>query len=103
MARASPCAAEGLEGNEPERLQRVLSVLEQIANEAGASIADVIVLAGNYGVEQQPRLPVSISLCLSRPVVAMPPLSRRMLIASRRLSPWLTDSATGSRWTMWSA
>lgn len=40
------------EGNEPERLQRVLSVLEQIANEAGASIADVIVLAGNYGVEQ---------------------------------------------------
>ncbi|MGQ8631113.1 catalase/peroxidase HPI [Agrobacterium sp. DKPNP3] len=40
------------EGNEPERLQRVLSVLEPIANEAGASIADVIVLAGNYGVEQ---------------------------------------------------
>ncbi|MCA0044876.1 catalase/peroxidase HPI [Celeribacter litoreus] len=40
------------EGNEPERLAKVLSVLEPIAAEAGASIADVIVLAGNVGVEQ---------------------------------------------------
>ncbi|SNT19865.1 catalase/peroxidase HPI [Tropicimonas sediminicola] len=40
------------EGNEPERLARVLSVLEPIAAESGASIADVIVLAGNLGVEQ---------------------------------------------------
>ncbi len=40
------------EGNEPERLDKVLSVLEPIAKEAGASIADVIVLAGNVGVEQ---------------------------------------------------
>ena len=40
------------EGNEPERLARVLSVLEPIAERAGASIADVIVLAGNFGVEQ---------------------------------------------------
>ena len=40
------------EGNEPERLQRVLSVLEPIAKETGASIADVIVLAGNLGVEK---------------------------------------------------
>ncbi|WP_171060833.1 catalase/peroxidase HPI [Poseidonocella sp. HB161398] len=39
------------EGNEPERLARVLSVLEPIAAEAGASIADTIVLAGNLGVE----------------------------------------------------
>ena len=38
-------------GNEPERLQKVLSVLEPIAKESGASIADVIVLAGNVGVE----------------------------------------------------
>ena len=38
--------------NEPERLNKVLSVLEPIAAEAGASIADVIVLAGNVGVEQ---------------------------------------------------
>ena len=40
------------EGNEPERLNRVLSLLEPIAAESGASIADVIVLAGNLGVEQ---------------------------------------------------
>jgi catalase-peroxidase len=40
------------EGNEPERLQRVLSVLEPIAEETGASVADVIVLAGNLGVEK---------------------------------------------------
>ncbi|MCP5426534.1 MAG: catalase/peroxidase HPI [Gammaproteobacteria bacterium] len=39
-------------GNEPERLAKVLSVLESIAVEAGASIADVIVLAGNVGIEQ---------------------------------------------------
>ncbi len=40
------------EGNEPERLARVLGVLEGIAGETGASIADVIVLAGNVGIEQ---------------------------------------------------
>ncbi len=40
------------EGNEPKRLQKVLSVLEPIAKDAGASVADVIVLAGNVGVEQ---------------------------------------------------
>jgi catalase-peroxidase len=38
-------------GNEPERLQRVLAVLEPIATEHGASVADVIILAGNIGVE----------------------------------------------------
>jgi catalase-peroxidase len=40
------------EGNEPERLAKVLAVVEDIANETGASVADVIVLAGNVGVEQ---------------------------------------------------
>ncbi len=40
------------EGNEPARLARVLSVLEPIAQSTGASIADVIVLAGNVGVEK---------------------------------------------------
>lgn len=39
-------------GNEPERLAKVLDVLEPIAAESGASVADVIVLAGNLGVEQ---------------------------------------------------
>lgn len=38
--------------NEPERLGRVLKVLEQIAADTGASVADVIVLAGNVGLEQ---------------------------------------------------
>ena len=40
------------EGNEPERLARVLSVLASIAKDAGVSVADVIVLAGNVGIEQ---------------------------------------------------
>ncbi|MCB2077377.1 MAG: catalase-peroxidase, partial [Novosphingobium sp.] len=40
------------EGNEPGRLAKVLAVLEPIASEAGASVADVIVLAGNVGIEQ---------------------------------------------------
>ncbi|RNF33234.1 catalase/peroxidase HPI [Paracoccus methylarcula] len=40
------------EGNEPARLAKVLSVLEPIATETGASIADVIVLAGNLGIEK---------------------------------------------------
>ena len=43
------------EGNEPARLAGVLSVLEPIAAETGASVADVIVLAGNLGVEQAAR------------------------------------------------
>ncbi len=40
------------EGNEPERLKRVLAVLRPIAEEVGASLADMIVLAGNVGIEQ---------------------------------------------------
>lgn len=40
------------EGNEPQRLQRVLSILEPLAKQFGASIADTLVLAGNVGVEQ---------------------------------------------------
>ena len=39
-------------GNEPERLAKVLSVLEPIAHEVGASVADIIVLAGNVGIEK---------------------------------------------------
>jgi catalase-peroxidase len=38
-------------GNEPERLNRVLAVLEPIAQEFGISVADTIVLGGNLGVE----------------------------------------------------
>jgi catalase-peroxidase len=40
------------EGNEPSRLTKVLAVLEPIAQETGASVADVVVLAGNIGVER---------------------------------------------------
>jgi catalase-peroxidase len=40
------------EGNEPARLARVLAALEPIAKAAGASLADVIVLSGNVGVEK---------------------------------------------------
>ncbi|MEY2682907.1 MAG: hypothetical protein RJA09_51, partial [Pseudomonadota bacterium] len=40
------------EGNEPARLAKVLAVYEKIAAATGASVADVIVLGGNVGVEQ---------------------------------------------------
>ena len=40
------------EGNEPQRLDKVLARLEPIAAETGASVADVIVLGGNIGIEQ---------------------------------------------------
>jgi catalase-peroxidase len=40
------------QGNEPERLNKVLAVLEPIAKEFGASVADTIVLGGNVGVER---------------------------------------------------
>ncbi len=57
------------EGNEPERLARVLKVLEPIADEAGASVADVIVLAGNVGIEQaaaKAGFPVSVPFAPGR-------------------------------------
>ena len=40
------------DANNPEQLSRVLGVLESIASDTGASVADVIVLAGNVGIEQ---------------------------------------------------
>ena len=39
-------------GNEPDRLSRVLGVYEKISKDSGVSIADIIVLAGNVGIEQ---------------------------------------------------
>ena len=38
--------------NKPDQLQKVLSVLEPISAESGASVADVIVLAGIVGIEK---------------------------------------------------
>ena len=39
------------EANNPSQLSKVLDIYESISNETGASIADVIVLAGNLGIE----------------------------------------------------
>ncbi|TYK65463.1 catalase/peroxidase HPI [Colwellia echini] len=44
------------QGNEPSRLSKVLAILENIAAESGASVADVIVLAGNVGIEQAAKI-----------------------------------------------
>lgn len=51
-ARIRLAPQKNWEGNEPKRLTKVLSVLEAIASDTKASIADVIVLAGNVGIEQ---------------------------------------------------
>ena len=39
------------EVNKPKQLNKVLSILETIAEQSGASVADTIVLAGNVGIE----------------------------------------------------
>ena len=44
------------EGNEPVRLAKVLKALEPIAKDTGASMADLIVLAGSVGVEQAAKV-----------------------------------------------
>jgi catalase-peroxidase len=44
------------EGNEPQRLAKVLSILEPLATDSGASIADAIVLAGCVGIEQAAKV-----------------------------------------------
>ncbi|MDY6799443.1 MAG: catalase/peroxidase HPI, partial [Pseudomonadota bacterium] len=51
-ARIRLAPQKGWEGNEPQRLARVLKVYEQISSDTGASIADVIVLGGNLGIEK---------------------------------------------------
>ncbi|MDD3652128.1 catalase/peroxidase HPI [Immundisolibacter sp.] len=54
-ARIRLAPQKNWEANEPARLARVLGVLEGIATDAGASVADVIVLGGNVGIEQAAR------------------------------------------------
>jgi catalase-peroxidase len=50
---SAPVAAEGLGGNEPAKLARVLKVYEDIkAGSGNVSIADLIVLGGSVGIEQ---------------------------------------------------
>ena len=56
-------------GNEPARLAKVLAVYEIIAAETGASVADVIVLAGNLAIEEAARAvgcPVSVPFAPGR-------------------------------------
>ena len=40
------------EANEPKKLSKVLTILENIAKKTGASVADTIILAGNVGLEK---------------------------------------------------
>ncbi|WP_230086144.1 catalase/peroxidase HPI [Halomonas sp. 328] len=43
------------EGNEPDRLAKVLKVYEGLSAETGASVADLIVLGGSVGIERAAR------------------------------------------------
>ena len=49
------------EANKPEQLSRVLAIYEGIASDSGASVADVIVLAGNVGIERASGLKVEFT------------------------------------------
>ena len=49
------------EVNKPEQLSKVLEVYEKISSDTGASIADVIVLAGNVGIEKASGMDVPFS------------------------------------------
>ncbi|MDA9626435.1 catalase/peroxidase HPI [Pseudomonadota bacterium] len=49
------------EANKPEQLARVLAIYEGIASDSGASVADVIVLAGNVGIERASGLKVDFT------------------------------------------
>ena len=51
-ARIRLAPQKNWEANKPEQLSKVLNTLESIARETGASVADVIVLAGNVGIEK---------------------------------------------------
>jgi len=51
-ARVRLAPQKDWEANKPEQLKRVLKVLEGVASEVGASVADIIVLAGNVGIEK---------------------------------------------------
>ena len=51
-ARIRLAPQKNWQANKPDQLQKVLSVLEPIAAASGASVADVIVLAGNVGIEK---------------------------------------------------
>jgi catalase-peroxidase len=60
-ARIRLAPQKNWEANKPEQLSRVLAIYENIATEAGISIADVIVLAGNVGLEMATGLTVDFT------------------------------------------
>ena len=51
-ARIRLAPQKNWEVNKPEQLAKVLDVYEKISAETGASMADIIVLAGNLGIEK---------------------------------------------------
>tara|TARA_Y100001970_G_scaffold266394_1_gene355003 strand:- start:18577 stop:20709 length:2133 start_codon:yes stop_codon:yes gene_type:complete len=51
-ARISLAPQKDWEANKPQQLSKVINILEAIANDNKASLADVIVLAGNVGIER---------------------------------------------------
>jgi len=51
-ARVRLAPQKDWEANKPEQLSKVLSIYEKIASDSGASVADIIVLAGNVGIEK---------------------------------------------------
>ncbi|MBO1110000.1 catalase-peroxidase, partial [Plesiomonas shigelloides] len=64
-ARIRLAPQQDWQSNEPERFARVLAVLAPLAAATGASLADVIVLAGNTAIEDAAKAagaPVSVPL-----------------------------------------
>ena len=51
-ARINLLPQKNWEGNEPAKLKKVLGKLEKVAKKVKASLADIIVLAGNVGLEK---------------------------------------------------
>ena len=51
-ARINLLPQKNWEGNEPEKLKKVIKKLEKIAKKVNASLSDIIVLAGNVGLEK---------------------------------------------------
>lgn len=63
------------EGNEPARLAKVLAIYNAIASKTGASVADIIVLGGNVGIELAAKaagVPVEIPFAPGRGDASQP-------------------------------
>ena len=51
-ARIALSPQKDWDANEPDRLSKTLSILKTIASDTGASLADIIVIAGNLAIEE---------------------------------------------------